>query len=197
MRKFESRAIIFIVVLLVGILVFWMIAVRDSEIDLALQRLIQAGYSVDEILQDSDFTRLASEKDGLPTNPDEWTQDDIHWAMRLISESAKKLGASPAANQVRRDAVRRQIDYLGKKIAVQVVIIAAQETHREGPEPFTFENSLPASVRTKVDEAFGDDADAVLLQIEEAFADRVIESHGGTEGFINHLLESQSAAADE
>ena len=82
------------------------------------------------------------------------------------------------------------------------VIIAAQKTHLEGVGPFTIANSLPASVRTKVEEAFGDDAEAVLLQIEEAFADpatasRVIESHGGFEGFVEHLLESQSSAVDE
>ena len=88
---------------------------QDGEIDLALQRLIEAGYSVDEILQDADFTRLASEKDGLSTNPDDWTQDDIHRAMKLIYESAKKLDASPAVNQVRREALQCLIVYLERK----------------------------------------------------------------------------------
>ena len=69
-----------------------------------------------------------------------------------------------------------------------------------GPEPFTIKNSLSAAVRTKVEEAFGDDADAVLIQIEEAFstqesAERVFESEGGVKGFVNHLAGSQSAAA--
>ena len=82
------------------------------------------------------------------------------------------------------------------------VIIAAQETHEEGPEPFTIENSLPASVRAEVEEAFGEDSDAVLLQIEEAFAThdtsmRVVESHGGFKGYANHFIESLSAPADE
>lgn len=115
MRNIEGLALIFIVVLLLGIFVFWQIAMRDGEIDPVLQKLIEAGHSVDEMLQDSDFTRLASEKYGLPTNPDGWTQTDIHRAVRLIYETAKKLGDSPAAKQVRRDAAQRLNVYLEKR----------------------------------------------------------------------------------
>ena len=114
MRRIEGLIFIFIVVLLVGISVFWTNAIRHSEMDLAIKGLIEAGHSVDEILQDPDFTRLATEKDGLPTNPAEWTQDDIHRAMKRISESVKKLGASPAVEQVRRVALERRNAYLKK-----------------------------------------------------------------------------------
>ena len=203
MRRIAGPVTIFIAVLLLGIFVYWMIAVRHSEMDLAIKRLIEAGHSVDEILQDPDFTRLATEKDGLPTNPDEWTQDDSYRAMKRISESVKKLGGSPAVEQVRRAALQYRSAYLKKNIAVNEVIIAALETHREGTEAFTIENSLPASVRAKVDEAFGEDAETVLTQIEAAFATydsvrRVVDPHGGIGGYVKQLLESLSAVpADE
>ena len=203
MRRIEGPIFIFIVVLLVGISVFWTNAIRHSEMDLAIKRLIEAGNSVDEILQDPDFTRLASEKDGLPTNPDEWTQDDSYRAMKRISESVKKLGDSSAVEQVRQDALQRRSAYLKKKIAVNEVIIAALKTHRKGAEPFTIENSLPASVRAEVEEAFGEDTESVLTQIEEAFATndssrRVLDSDGGIDGYVKQLLESLSAVpADE
>ena len=202
MRRIEGPVLIFLVVLLAGIIVFKMIANRHSEIDLAIKRLIEAGNSVDEILQDPDFTRLATEKDGLSANPDEWTRDDSYRAMRLISESAEKLDGSPAVEQVRHDASQRRSDYFKKKIAVQKVILAAQETHWEGAEPFTIENSLPAAVRTKVEKEFGDDADAVLTQIEEAFATheismRVFESDGGLKAYVNRLVAYQSGTVDE
>jgi len=106
MRRIVGPVTIFIVVLLLGISVYWIIVVRHSEMDLAIKRLIDSGHSVDEILQDPDFTSLAAEKDGLPTNPDEWTQDDSYRAMKRISESVKKLGDSPAVEQVRRAAAR-------------------------------------------------------------------------------------------
>ncbi len=202
MRRIEGPIFIFIVVLLVGISVFWTNAIRHSEMDLAIKRLIEAGNSVDEILQDPDFTRLAAEKDGLPTDPDEWTQDDSYRAMKRISESVKKLGDSPAVEQVRRAALQRRSAYLNKRIAVNEVFIAALETHEKGPEPFTIENSLPASVRADVDEAFGEDAETVLTQIEEAFATynsvrRVVDPHGGIDDYVNQLLESLSVPADE
>ena len=202
MRRIEGPIFIFIVVLLVGISVFWTNAIRHSEMDLAIKRLIEAGNSVDEILQDPDFTRLAAEKDGLPANPDEWTQDDSYQAMKRISESVKKLGDSPAVEQVRRAALQRRSAYLNKRIAVNEVIIAALETHEKGPEPFTIENSLPASVRADVDEAFGEDAETVLTQIEEAFATydsvrRVSESDGGIDGYVEQMLESLSAPAGQ
>ena len=202
LHKIEGPLLIFLVVLLAGIIVFKMIANRHSEIDLAVKRLIEAGRSVDEILQDPDFTRLAAEKDGLPTNPDDWTQDNRYRAMRLISASADKLGYSPAVEQVRQDASQRRSAYFKKKIAVQKVILAAQEAHREGTEPFTIKNSLPAAVRTKVEKEFGEDADAVLLQIEEVFAThdismRVFESDGGLKAYVNRLVVSQSGTVDE
>ena len=72
----------------------------------------------------------------------------------------------------------------------------------EGTEPFTIENSLPDSVRAKVEEAFGDDAETVLTRIEEAFATynsvrRVLDSAGGIDGYVEQMLESLSAPADE
>lgn len=202
MRRIEGPIFIFIVVLLIGISVFWTNAIRHSEMDLTIKRLIEAGHSVDEILQDPDFTRLATEKDGLPTNLDEWTQDDSYRAMKRISESVKKLGDSPAVEQVRRDASQRRSAYLNKRIAVNEVIIAALEIHIEGTGPFTIKNSLPALVRADVDEAFGKDAETVLTQIEEAFATydsirRVVEPHGGIDGYVEQMLESLSAPADE
>lgn len=202
MRRIVGPVTIFIAVLLLGIFVYWMIAVRHSEMDLAIKGLIDSGHSVDEILHDPDFTRLAAEKDGLPANPDEWTQDDSYRAMKRISESVKKLGDSPAVEQIRRDASQRRSAYLKKKIAVNEFIIAALETHLEGEEPFTIENSLSASVRAEVEEAFGEDADAVLTRIEDAFATRdsvrrVVYTHGGIDDYVNRLLESLSAPADE
>ena len=84
--------------------------------------------------------------------------------------TSKHSRPARAATNVLIDAYGRLIDRSNRRIAVNRVIIAAQETHMKGAEPFTIENSLPASVRAEVDEAFGEDAETVLTQIEEAFA---------------------------
>ncbi len=198
MLKIEGLMFIFIVVLLVGISVFWTNAIRDDDVTPTLERLIEAGYTIEEILQHPDVARINRRNPGLLPNLDDWTEDDIQRAKTQI----ETLPPARAATNVLLDAYGRLIDRGKKRIAVNSVIIAAQETHMEGPEPFTVKNSLPAAVRTKVEEAFGDDAETVLTQIEEVFstqesAARVFESDGGVKGFVNRLAESQSAAADK
>ena len=198
MHRLEGLAIIFIVVLLLGIFVFWMNAVRHNDVTPILERLIEAGYNMEEILQHPDVARINRKRPGLLPSLDEWAENDLQRARAHI----ETLPPARAATKVLIVAYERLIDRNDKRIAVYRVIMAAEKTHMEGSEPFTIDNSLPAAVQTEVKEAFGDDADAVLLQIEEAFADpatadRVIESHGGTEGFINHLLESLSAPTNE
>ncbi len=198
MHRIEGLAIIFIVVLLLGIFVFWMHTIRHNDIGPTLERLIEAGYNMEEILQHPDVARINRRNPGLLPILDEWAENDLQRARAHI----ETLPPARAATQVLSDAYRRSTAQNKKISAVLVTLIAFRDAHREGSEPFTIDNSLPAAVQTEVKEAFGDDADAVLLQIEEAFADpasadRVIESHGGTEGFINHLLESLSAPTNE
>ena len=198
MHRLEGLAVIFIVVLLLGIFVFWMNAVRHDDVTPTLERLIEAGYTIEEILQHSDVVRINRKKPGLFPSLDEWTEDDIQRARAHI----ETLPPARAATNVLIDAYERLIDRNEKRIAVNSVIIAALKSFREGEQSFTIENSLPVSVRVDVEEAFGDDADAVLLQIEEAFADpatadRVMDAHGGTKGFVNHLMDVQFASPDE
>ena len=198
MHRLEGLAIIFIVVLLLGIFVFWTHTIRHTDIDPTLERLIEAGYTIEEILQHPDVARINRKNPGLLPVLDEWAEDDLQRARAHI----ETLPPARAARNVLIDAYERLIDRNEKRIAVNEAIIAALETYAEGELPFTIENSLPASVRAAVEEAFDDDADALLLQIEEAFADpatadRVIESHGGTEGFVSYLLESLSAPTNE
>ena len=195
MRRIEGLMFIFIVVLLVGISVFWTNAIRDENVTPTLERLIEAGYTIEEILQHPDVARINRRNPGLFPNLDDWTEDDVLRAKTQI----ETLPPARAATAILSDAYQRQIDRGKKRIAVNSVIIAAQETHMEGPEPFTIRNSLSAAVRTKVEEAFGDDVDAVLTQIEEAFstqesAARVFESEGGIDGYVEQMLESLSAA---
>ena len=54
MHRLEGVALIFIVVLLVGISVFWTNAIRHDDITPTLERLIEAGYTIEEILQHPD-----------------------------------------------------------------------------------------------------------------------------------------------
>ena len=198
MLKIEGLMFIFIVVMLVGLSVFWTNAIRNGDVTPTLERLIEAGYTIEEILQHPDIARINRMNPRLFPNLDDWTDDDLQRARNHI----KTLPPARAATNVLIDACGRLIDRSNKRIAVNSVIIAAQETHMKGPEPFTIKNSLPASVRAEVDEAFGEDAESVLTQIEEAFstqesAARVFESEGGVKGFVNRLAESQSAAADK
>lgn len=198
MHRLEGLAIIFVVVSLLGIFVFWMNAVRHDDVTPTLERLIEAGYSIEEVLQHPDIARINGKTPGLFPSLDEWTEDDLQRARSHI----ETLPPARAATNVLSDAYGRLIDRNEKRIAVNSVIINALKSFREGEQSFTIENSLPASVRMEVEEAFGDDADAVLFQIEEAFAThdtsmRVFESHGGIDGYVNHLIKSQSSSADE
>lgn len=206
MRKSVVTASILGVILVVGIFAYWWTTIRDDEFSQTFESLANAGYTLDEMLQDPDLVRLASEKEGLPPNPDDWTQPDRYRAVERIYYSAyksgKKRGASLAVKQVRDDAWNRLYTHLTKVKAVHTVLNVALKTRIKNSDPFTINDSLPASVRMEVEEAFGDDADAVLFQIEEAFAThdasmRVFESHGGIDGYVNHLIKSQSSFADE
>lgn len=198
MRGIEGPIFIFIVVSLLGIFVFWMHAIRHDDVTPTLERLIEAGYTMEEILQHPDVARINRRNPGLLPNIDEWPEDDLQRARNQI----ETLPPARAATNVLSDAYGRLIDRGNKIIAVNSVIIAALEAHLEGAEPFTIENSLPDSVRADVDEAFGEDAESVLTQIEEAFATRdsvrrVVDPHGGVDDYVNQLLESLSAPADE
>ena len=198
MLKIEGLMFIFIVVMLVGISVFWTNAIRDDDVTPTLERLIEAGYTMEEILQHPDVARINRRNPGLIPNIDEWPEHDLQRARNQI----ETLPPERAATNILSDAYGRLIDRGNKIIAVYRAINAAQKTHSEGTEPFTIENALPASVRAEVDEAFGEDAESVLTQIEEAFstqesAARVFESEGGVKGFVNRLAESHSAAADK
>ena len=198
MHRLEGLAIIFIVVLLLGIFVYWMNAIRHDDVTPTLERLIEAGYTMEEILQHPDVARINRRNPGLLPNIDEWPKDDLQRARNQI----ETLPPARAATNVLSDAYQRQTAHVKKQSAVLVAIIAFREAHREGVGPFTVDSSLPASVRAEFEEAFGEDADTVLLQIEEAFAthdsaSRALELHGDSKGFINHLLESLSVPADE
>ena len=198
MRRIEGPIFIFIVVLLLGIFVFWMNAIRRDDVTPTLERLIETGYTIEEILQHPDVARINRRTPGLLPSIGEWPEDDLQRARNQI----ETLPPARAATNVLIHAYQRRTAHLKKQSAVLVAIIAFREAHREGVGPFTVDNSLPASVRAEVQDAFGEDADAVLLQIEEAFAtrdsaSRALELHGGSKGFINHLLESLSAPADE
>ena len=198
MHRLEGLAIIFIVVLLLGIFVFWMHTIRHNDIDPTLERLIEAGYTIEEILQHPDVARINRKNPGLLPILDEWAENDLQRARAHI----ETLPPARAATKVLIVAYERLIDRNDKRIAVYRVIIAALKTHAEGELPFTIENSLPASVRAAVEEAFGGNAEFVLLQIEEAFATnhtytRVLESHGGSEAFVNHLVDVPFAPSAE
>ena len=198
MRRIEGPIFIFIVVILLGMFVFWMNAIRRDDVAPTLERLIEAGYTIEEILQHPDIARINRMNPRLFPNLDDWTEDDLQRARNHI----KTLPPARAATNVLIDAYGRLIDRSNRRIAVNRVIIAAQETHMKGAEPFTIENSLPASVRAEVEEAFGEDAESVLTQIEEAFATndsstRVSDSSGGIDGYVEQMLESLSAPADE
>ncbi len=198
MHRLEGLAVIFIVVLLLGIFVFWMSTIQHDDVTPTLERLIEAGYTIEEILHHPDVARINRKNPGLFPSLDEWTKDDLQRAQDHI----ETLPPARAATNVRSDAYGHLLDRRKKRLVVYEVIRAAQETHGEGQEPFTIKSSLPASVRADVEEAFGDAANAVLSQIEEAFATHdafthVFESDGGIEGYVNHLVKSQPFASDE
>ena len=198
MRGIEGPIFIFIVVSLLGIFVFWMNAIRHDDVTPTLERLIEAGYTMEEILQHPDVARINRRSPGLLPNIDEWPEDDLQRARNQI----ETLPPARAATAVLIDAYQRQTAHVKKQSAVLVAVIAFREAHRAGVGPFTVDRSLPASVRAEVEEAFGEDAETVLTQIEEAFstresATRVSESDGGIDGYVNQLLQSLSAPADD
>lgn len=198
MRGIEGPIFIFIVVSLLGIFVFWMNAIRHDDVAPTLERLIEAGYTIEEILQHPDVARINRRNPGLFPNLDDWTEDDLRHARAQIETRAP----ASAATEVLSAVYQRRTAHLKKQSAVLVAIIAFREAHREGVGPFTVDNSIPASVRAEVEEAFGDDAEAVLTQIEEAFSTsdtyrRVKASHGGIDDYVNHVVESLSAPADQ
>ncbi|MDE0300695.1 MAG: hypothetical protein OXN17_18820 [Candidatus Poribacteria bacterium] len=198
MRRIEGLIFIFIVVSLVGISIFWTHTTRRNGVTPTLERLIEAGYTIEEILQHPEAARLNRRYPGLFPKLDDWTEDDLRHAREQIETRSPES----AAKNIGIEALRRLEDHFKKSKAVKKLIFAALETHSEGSEPFTIENSLPAPVRAEIEEAFGDDANAVLSRIEEAFATRdsstrVVEPHGGVNGYLDHLLESLSAPAGE
>lgn len=198
MRRIEGPAFISIVVLLLCISVFWSNAIRHDDAIPTLERLIEADYTTEEILQHPDVARINRDHPGLFPNLNDWTQDDLQRAKAQI----ETLPAASAATAILLGAYQRRNALLKKGIAVAEAVIAFREAHREGVGPFTVGNALPASVRVEVEEAFGEDAEAVLLQIEKAFAThdsatRALASHGGFDGYVNHVVESQSSVADE
>lgn len=188
--------------LVIGLADFWRPTIRGIGFCQTIQWLIDEGYSPEEIAQRPEIARLTREELRLPPDlmrpdPDDWTKSDAQFALAVLAvmdqeiEEFKKSYAESVARSIESELRSAPVV---KKIAVQEVIIFALETLGEGEEPFTIENSLPASVRMEVEEAFGSNANAVLLQIEEAFSTydtftRVLKTHGGFEGFVNHLVD--------
>ena len=192
--------------LVISLADFWRPTIRGVGFSHTIQWLIAEGYSPEEIAQHPEIARLTRGEIRFPTNavppdPDDWTKSDARFVgavLAVIDQGLEQLKMSYAQSVA--DSIEwelRRAPFV-KRLAVNEVIIAALETHVEGEEPFTIENSLPVSVRMKVEEAFGGDADPVLAQIEETFATfdtytRVLESHGGSEGFVNYLVDVRFA----
>ena len=178
--------------LVISLADFWRPTIRGIGFSQTIQWLIDEGYSPEEIAQHPEIARLNRGKmrlppDIVPPEPDDWTKSDARFVGAILAvikqglEELKISYAQSVADSIEGDLRRAP---LAKKLAVNEVIIAALKTRIEGEKPFTIENSLPASIRMRVEEAFGDDADAVLTQIEEAFSTsdiyrRVEASHGG------------------
>ena len=189
---------------------FWRPTIRGIGFSHTIQWLIDEGYSPEEIAQHPEIARLNRGKirlppDIVPPEPDDWTKSDARFVsaiLAVIKQGLKELKISYAqsvADSIERDL--RRAPFV-KRLAVKEVIIAALETRLEGEEPFTIENSLPASARMEVEKAFGSDTDALLLEIEKAYSTddaraRVLESHGGPEGFVNYLVDVRFAPSAE
>lgn len=189
---------------------FWRPTIRGIGFSQTIQWLIDEGYSPEEIAQHPEIARLNRGKirlppDIVPPEPDDWTKSDARFVgaiLAVIKQGLEELKISYAQSVA--DSIERELRSatLDKELAVQRTIIFALETLGEGGAPFTIENSLPASVRMKVEEAFGENADALLLEIEDAFATfdtytRIIETHGGFEGFVNYLVDVRFAPSAE
>ncbi len=196
--------------LVISLADFWRPTIRGIGFSQTIQWLIDEGYSPEEIAQHPEIARLNRGKirfppDIVPPEPDDWTKSDARFVRAILAvikqglEELKISYAQSVADSIEREL--RRAPFV-KKLAVKEVIIAALETRLEGEEPFTIENSLPASARMEVEKAFGSDADAVLTQIEEAFSTsdtyrRVEASHGGFEGFVNYLVDVRFAPSAE
>ncbi|MDE0298541.1 MAG: hypothetical protein OXN17_07920 [Candidatus Poribacteria bacterium] len=189
---------------------FWRPTIRGIGFSHTIQWLVAEGYSPEEIAQHPEIVRLSRGEmrfpaDTVPADPDDWTKSDARFTSAVFAVLDRKIEefkisyAESVADSIEREL---RSEPLAKKIAVNKVIIAALKSHEKGAEPFTIENSLPASARIKVEEAFGENADALLLEIEEAFATydtytRIIASHGGFEGFVDHLVDVRFAPSAE
>ena len=196
--------------LVLGLADFWRPTIRGIGLSQTIQWLIAEGYSPEEIAQHPEIARLTRGEirfptDAVPADPDDWTKSDARFVGAILAvidqglEGLKISYAESVAESIERELRNAP---MVKKLAVHKVINVALETYLEGEEPFTIENSLPASVRMRVEEAFGGDADPVLAQIEETFATfdtytRVLESHGGSEGFVNYLVDVRFAPSAE
>ena len=203
-RSLILTASILAINLVIGLSDLWRPTIRGIGFCQTLQWLIDQGYSPEEIAQHPETARLTRGElrfppDLLRSDPDNWTKSDAQLVDALFAvmdqntEESKWSHAESVARSIEWELRRAPVV---KKLAVKAVIISALETLTEGERPFTIENSLPASLRTEVEEAFGGNADAVLLQIEEAYSTydtsrRVLEAHGGFQGFVNHLVDIQ------
>ncbi len=190
--------------LVIGLFDLWRPTIRGIGFCQTIQWLIDQGYSPEKIAKHTEIARLTRGElrfppDLLRSNPDDWTKSDAQFVDTLLAvmdqknEESKWSYAESAARSIEWELRRAPVV---KKLVVQEIIIFALETLREDEGPFTIENSLPATLRTEVEEAFGGNADAVLLQIEEAYSTydtsrRVLEAHGGFQGFVNHLVDIQ------
>ena len=196
--------------LVISLADFWRPTIRGIGFSHTIQWLVAEGYSPEEIAQHPEIVRLSRGEFRLPPNivppdPDDWTKSDARFTSAVFAVLDRKIEefkisyAEGVAERIERDLRSAPV---AKELAVVRVIIAALETHLEGKEPFTIENSLPDSVRMKVEEAFGSDTDALLLEIEKAYSTddaraRVLESHGGPEGFVNYLVDVRFAPSSD
>ena len=196
--------------LVIGLADFWRPTIRGIGFCQTIQWLIDQGYSAEEIARHPETARLTRGEihlppDVVPPDPDDWTKSDTRFALAVLAvvkqglEELKISYAESVANSIEWELRSAPVV---KELAVGEVIIFALETLSENERPFTVENSLPASLRTAVEEAFGGNADAVLLQIEEAYSTyntstRVLKTHGGFEAFVNHLIDVPFAPSAE
>ena len=203
-------ASILAVSLVLGLADFWRPTIRGIGLCQTIQWLIDEGYSPEEIAKHPEIARLTRGEirfptDAVPADPDDWTKSDARFTSSVFAvldrkiEEFKKSYAEGVAESIEWEL--RNAPFV-KRLAVNEVIIAALETRLEGEEPFTIENSLPASTRMEVEAAFGSDADALLLEIERAYSTddaraRVLESHGGPEEFVNYLVDVRFAPSAE
>ena len=164
--------------LVLGLADFWRPTIRGIGLCQTIQWLVDEGYSPEEIAKHPEIARLTRGEirfptDAVPADPDDWTKSDARFVRAILAvidqglEELKISYAQSVADSIEWELRRAPLD---KELAVRRVIFAALETLEEGEEPFTIENSLPVSVRMKIEETFGENADALLLEIQEACA---------------------------